>query len=72
VVRTLYRISNHQGSLRKTDSVGMCGRVFASVWAGSGQIQPNTVESFLFFFSARAREILENYRKMLKIQDQFC
>jgi hypothetical protein len=41
-------------------------------WAGSGQIWPITIDSFSFSFSTRVREFLENYRKMLKIQDQFC
>jgi hypothetical protein len=48
------------------------GRAFASEWADSGQIQPNPVASFPFSFSSRLREFLENYRKMLKIPDQFC
>jgi hypothetical protein len=38
-------------------------------WAGSG---PALFLSFSFSFSSRAKEILENCRKMLKIQDQFC
>jgi hypothetical protein len=51
---------------------GQRGRAFANEWADSGQIQPNPVASFLFSFSSRLREFLENYRKMLKIPDQFC
>jgi hypothetical protein len=37
-----------------------------------GQFWPNTVEPFSFFFSTRAKEFPENYRKILKILDQFC
>jgi hypothetical protein len=43
--------------------------VVGPAWANSG---PALFLSFSFSFSARAKEILENYRKMLKIQDQFC
>jgi hypothetical protein len=38
-------------------------------WASFG---PELFISFLFSFSPRAKEILENCRKMIKIQDQFC
>jgi hypothetical protein len=50
------------------------GHACASVccWAGLGRFRPSTVEYFSFSFSTRAKEILENCRKMLKIQDQFC
>jgi hypothetical protein len=48
------------------------GRAFASEWANSGQIQPNPIASFTFSFSSGLRGFLENYRKMLKIPDQFC
>jgi hypothetical protein len=44
---------------------------FCLGWAGSGQIWPNTIPSFSFSFSAGIKEFLENYRKMLKMQDQF-
>jgi hypothetical protein len=38
-----------------------------------GRFRSNTIHSFPFFsFSPRAKEILENGRKMLKMQDQFC
>jgi hypothetical protein len=47
------------------------GRAFASVWADSGQFQPNPVAYFPLSFSSGLREFLENYRKMLKIPDQF-
>ena len=33
---------------------------FCLGWAGSGQIQPNTVDSFSFSFSARIKGFLEN------------
>jgi hypothetical protein len=45
---------------------------FCLGWAGSGQIQPNPIYVFLFSFSARVREFIENGRKIPKIQDQFC
>jgi hypothetical protein len=38
-------------------------------WVGSG---PALFLPFSFSFSIRAKEILENYRKMLKISNQFC
>jgi hypothetical protein len=57
-------ISKCQGPLRKMDSVG-----FARLWADSGRFQPSTVESFFFSFSARTKEFLENYTKMIKMQD---
>jgi hypothetical protein len=53
------------------DSFGLFKRLGSSVqsrhaaafclgWAGSGQIQPNSVDSFSFSFSARFREFIEN------------
>jgi hypothetical protein len=47
-------------------------RAFCLGRAGLGQFRSRIVGSFLFSFSARIREFLENYRKMLKMQDQFC
>jgi hypothetical protein len=66
---------NNQGYSRKrTDRAGVGARAgeFCLCWAGSGQIQPITVGSFPFSFSARIREFLENCKNMLKMQDQFC
>jgi hypothetical protein len=69
-------ISNHQGLLRKVDRAGAragaCAGEFCLGWAVLGQIQPRTVAPFYFSFSSKLREILENYRKMLKIPDKFC
>jgi hypothetical protein len=45
---------------------------FACSRADLGQFWPNTIHAFPFSFSARIIEFLENCRKMLKIQDQFC
>jgi hypothetical protein len=50
---------------------GQRGRAFASEWADLVQIQPNPVAFFPFSYSSGLREFLENYRKMLKIPDQF-
>jgi hypothetical protein len=41
--------------------------VFRLGWAVLGQFQPRTVQSFLFFFSAKLRKSIENSKKMLKI-----
>jgi hypothetical protein len=60
------------GSSVQNSRAGARAGTFCLDWAGSGQIQPITVSSFSFSFSARIREFLENCRKMLKIQDQFC
>jgi hypothetical protein len=60
----------HQGTFRKTGSAG--ARVFAWTWVVLGQFRPSTIHVFPFSFSARIREFLENCRKMLKMQDQFC
>jgi hypothetical protein len=52
------------------------GRVHAGAFAYSradlGQFWPNTIHTFPFSFSARIKELLENCRKILKMQDQFC
>jgi hypothetical protein len=49
------------------------GRVFSPghglYWASFG---PVLFMFFLFLFSSRVREFIENCRKMLKMQDQFC
>jgi hypothetical protein len=50
---------------------GRAWACFYPSWAGSGRIQPRTVHRFPFSFSARAKEILENCRKILKMLDQF-
>jgi hypothetical protein len=42
---------------------------FCLGWAGLGQIQPNTIDSFSF--SSGIREFIEYCRKMLKIPYQF-
>jgi hypothetical protein len=62
----------HQGSFRNTGSAGAGARVFAWAWVVLGQFRPSTIHDFPFSFSARTRGFLENYRKMLKMQDQFC
>jgi hypothetical protein len=36
-----------------------------------GRFRSNTVHSFPFSFSVRAKEIIENCRKILKIPNQF-
>jgi hypothetical protein len=58
--------------LCKFASEGARAGAFLLSWADLGQIQPNTVHTFSFSFSTTAKEILENCRKMLKMQDQFC
>jgi hypothetical protein len=40
---------------------------FRLSWAGSGEIEPSTVDLFSFSFSTRLRKSIENSRKMLKI-----
>jgi hypothetical protein len=45
---------------------------FTCSWADLGQFRSSTIGSFSFSFSAVIREFIENGRKMLKIQDQFC
>jgi hypothetical protein len=42
---------------------------FLLQWADLGRFRSNTVLIFSFSFSTRAKEILENCRKMLKMQD---
>jgi hypothetical protein len=46
----------------------------ARLCLGMGQIGPVSAQHcrIFFSFSTRVRESLENYRKMLKIRDQFC
>jgi hypothetical protein len=39
---------------------------------GLGWIQPSTIHSFPFSFSARVRKFIGNYKKMIKSWDQFC
>jgi hypothetical protein len=65
-------ISNRQGPLRKIDTATRAGARSPRFWADLDQVQPSTVHSFSFSFSSELREFLENYRKMLKIPDQFC
>jgi hypothetical protein len=55
----------------KTGSAGARAGAFLLWWAGLGRFGSNTVHTFSFSFSARAKEILENCRKMIKIPDQF-
>jgi hypothetical protein len=43
------------------------GRAHGGVSLDVGWFQPITIHLFLFSFSARLREIIENSRKMLKI-----
>jgi hypothetical protein len=47
------------------------GRAFASEWADPDQFQPNPVACFPFSFSSGLWEFPENYRKMLKMPNQF-
>jgi hypothetical protein len=65
-------ISNRQGPLRKMDTATRAGARYPLFWADLDQIQPSTIHSFSFSFSSGLREFLENYRKMLKIPNQFC
>jgi hypothetical protein len=37
-----------------------------------GWFRSNTVHAFSFSFSAKSKKYLENCRKILKMQDQFC
>jgi hypothetical protein len=60
---------SNRGALCKSTNAGAFSPVDGPTWAGSG---PALFLSFSFSFSTRAKEILENCRKMLKIQDQFC
>jgi hypothetical protein len=63
-------ISSRQGPLRKMDTATRAGARSPRFWADLDQIQPSIVHSFSFF--SGLREFLENYRKMLKIPNQFC
>jgi hypothetical protein len=65
-------ISNLQGPLGKMDTATRAGARSPHFWADLDQIQPSTIHIFSFSFSSRLREFLENYRKLLKIPDQFC
>jgi hypothetical protein len=65
-------ILNCQGSLRKTDRAGARAGEFCLCLAVTSWNEPNPVAYFPFSFSSGLREFLENYRKMLKIPDQFC
>jgi hypothetical protein len=47
-------------------------RGFPLLQAGWAEFSPTLFIVFIILFSARVREFLENCRKMLKIQDQFC
>jgi hypothetical protein len=42
---------------------------FCPSWASSGQNQPRAIHTFSFSFSVKVQEIIENHRKMLKMQD---
>jgi hypothetical protein len=64
--------SNRQGPLRKMDTATRASARSPSFWADLDQIQHNTIHSFSFSFSSGLREFLENYKKMLKISNQFC
>jgi hypothetical protein len=54
-----------------TVSAVRVGRTF-SKRADLGRFRSNTVHAFSFSFSARAKTILENCRKMIKTPNQFC
>jgi hypothetical protein len=64
--------SNHQGPLCKSDAAGTRGGAFCRYWAGSGWIEPSTVDLFSFSFATRLWKSIENSRKVLKMWDQFC
>jgi hypothetical protein len=51
--------SRQRGPLCKSASAGAHASAFLLSWVDLGQIQPNTVHTFSFSFSARAKEILE-------------
>jgi hypothetical protein len=63
---------NRQGVRCKVNTAGARAGAFAYSRADLGQFQPNTIHAFSFSFSTRIRKFLENFRKMLKIEDQFC
>jgi hypothetical protein len=50
------------------------GREHASAhsWAAWAEFGPGLFILLVFSFSARAKTILENYRKMVKMPNQFC
>jgi hypothetical protein len=48
-----------------------CVGAFCLGWAGLGQFRYTTVNSFSFSFSPGIKGFLENFRKILKMQDQF-
>jgi hypothetical protein len=64
-----------RGPLCKSGSAGARARALFSssgpTWASCSPALFISF-SFSFSFSARAKEILENCRKMLQMQDQFC
>jgi hypothetical protein len=47
-------------------------RAFPLLQAGWAEISPTLFIIFPFSFSVKIREFIENYRKMLKMQVQFC
>jgi hypothetical protein len=63
---SLLVIQTAEGLSAKPLRERMHAGAFCLCWAGSGHIQPNTVHSFSFSFSARIKEFIENSRKMLK------
>jgi hypothetical protein len=51
------------------------GRARGRAWARSAEVGPTWAKfgpELFISFSARAKTILENCKKMLKMQDQFC
>lgn len=72
VPRPHFRLFKKPGLFLQKSTRARVGAHFCCYWADLGQIWSNTIHSFSFSFSARAKTIPENCRKMLKIQDQFC
>jgi hypothetical protein len=66
VIQTVEGISAKPATQARADALPS---VDGPTWASSG---PELFMLFPFSFSVRIKEFLENYRKMIKIPDQFC
>jgi hypothetical protein len=58
--------SNCQGPLRKVARAGAGARTFLLSLAVLGQIWPNTIHSFSFYFYLQIWKFVENNRKIVK------
>jgi hypothetical protein len=71
--RAFYKLVKTSGAFLQNSHAGACARGHVPVpcvdWAGFG---PRLFIPFSFSFSARAKTILENCRKMVKMSNQFC